>query len=194
MPEKYQGHASQEPQTHVFPHQLSMLLEWPWRRLVLSPQTLADPLPLTGVHRVLEVGAGSGYYSAAVAARLPPGTLTATDLQPEMLRKVRVKTPDGSSVRVRLVAADARALPFRDEAFDVMFLVTVIGEIPEPATFLRDAHRVIATRGFLSISEHLPDPDFISARRLRSMITTAGFEFVETHGRWWSYTSTFKKT
>jgi len=51
----------------VFPHEMSFLLELGWRNLVLSPRRLAARLPLTTASRVLEVGAGPGFYSAEVA-------------------------------------------------------------------------------------------------------------------------------
>lgn len=55
----------------VFPHQFSWLIDNPLRRLVLSPETLAKRLPLSDSSRILELGPGSGYFSAALAARVP---------------------------------------------------------------------------------------------------------------------------
>src|SRR5918993_186638 len=75
----------------VFPHEMSFLLDLPWRNVMLSPRRLAARLPLTAASRVLEVGAGSGFYSAEVARAIPNGRLELLDLQPEMLRKARRK-------------------------------------------------------------------------------------------------------
>ena len=47
--------------------------------------------------------------------------------------------------------------------------------------------------GFLSISEQLPDPDYVPRARLRRSCEDAGFTFLRTVGPWWSYTSTFRR-
>ena len=74
-----------------FPHQLSCLIDNPLRRLLLTPAQLANRLPLTESSHVLEVGPGSGYFSAELARRVPQGRLELLDLQPEMLAKARRK-------------------------------------------------------------------------------------------------------
>ncbi len=79
----------------VFPHQFSWLIDNPLRRLVLSPDTLAKRLPLSDSSRILELGPGSGYCSAALAARVPRGRLELFDLQPEMLAKAERKLRAG---------------------------------------------------------------------------------------------------
>jgi ubiquinone/menaquinone biosynthesis C-methylase UbiE len=177
----------------VFPYAASWLLDLRWRNWLLAPAALVARLPLASARHALEVGAGSGFYSAAVARSAPRGSLTLLDLQPEMLHKARQKMPPRSLVLVHCAAADARFLPFRDGAFDLVFLVTVLGEIPDPPAFLREAHRVLTDNGVLTVGEHLPDPDFITASRLALLAASNGFEPVETHGRWWSYTVTFRK-
>lgn len=75
----------------VFPHQLSWLLDNPLRRLFLSPHDLADHLALSETSRVLELGPGPGYFSAALAKRVPRGELALLDIQPQMLEKAKRK-------------------------------------------------------------------------------------------------------
>lgn len=99
--------------------------------------------------RVLEVGSGAAQCSRWLAAH---GALpVATDVSAGMLRaaaaldrdRARAGSPDagpvaGRATAVPLVQADARALPFPDAAFDVVF--TAYGAIP----FVPDARRVHA--------------------------------------------------
>lgn len=178
----------------VFPQEMSFLLELPWRRAVLSPRKLAGRLPLSAAHRVLEVGAGSGFYSAEVARALPGGLLVLSDLQPEMLKKARRKLEAADLSNVAYVAADAGRLPFAEDSFDLLFLVAVLGEIAERGAFLGEARRVLKPGGHLSVSEHLPDPDFSTCARVRSLVAGAGFEFLGRSGVGWSYTANFVKT
>ena len=71
----------------VFPPEMSFFLELPWRNIILSPEKLVSRLALTSTSQVLEVGAGSGFYSAEVAGKVSAGHLVLLDLQAEMLKK-----------------------------------------------------------------------------------------------------------
>lgn len=177
----------------VFPHEMSFFLDLPWRNLLLPPQKLVARLGLTDASRVLEVGAGSGFYSVAVARRISAGHLELLDLQPEMLQKARRKLEAAGLFNVGYTLADARLLPLAADSFDVIFLVAVLGEIADQRAFLGDARRVLKAGGILSVSEHLPDPDFSTHAKVRSLVEKEGFEFVERHGAKWSYTLNFKK-
>jgi ubiquinone/menaquinone biosynthesis C-methylase UbiE len=177
----------------VFPHEMSFLLELGWRNLVLSPRRLAARLPLTTASRVLEVGAGPGFYSAEVARLVPGGRLELLDLQPEMLGKARRKLEIEGLTNVGYTVADAGQLPFGDDAFDLIFLVAVPGEMADRGAFLGEARRVLRSGGALSISEHLPDPDFSPCARVKSLVEAAGFEFMGRGGSRWSYTANFWK-
>lgn len=177
----------------VFPHQMAFFLELPWRRLVLSPRQLADRLRLEPDARVLEVGAGSGFYSVEVARRLPAGWLDLLDVQPEMLEKARRKLADAGIAHVGFHASDAAGLPFADGSFEVVYLVTVLGEIASRDAFLDETRRVLRPGGVLSVSEHLPDPDFLSAATVRALGGAHGFELVRRDGPAWSHTVTLRR-
>lgn len=177
----------------VFPHELSFIIDNPIRSLLLSPSQLASRLPLRNAARVLEVGAGSGFYSAAVARRIPHGHLELLDLQPEMLDKARRNLAIKELNNVGYTLADAATLPFEKNSFDVIFLVTVFGEIAERQAFLQEARRVLKFGGVLSISEHLPDPDFSSFGKVKTLVEREGFVFSVQYGAAWNYTANFSK-
>jgi ubiquinone/menaquinone biosynthesis C-methylase UbiE len=177
----------------VFPHEMSFFLELPWRNVVLSPQKLASRLALTPTSYVLEVGAGSGFYSVEVASRISEGQLALLDLQPEMLKKARPKLEAKRLSNVGYTLADAGHLPFKENSFDALFLVAVLGEIANQKAFLIEAHRVLKPGGILSISEHLPDPDFSPFDKVKSLVEGEDFELFERYGGRWSYTANFRK-
>lgn len=177
----------------VFPHEVSFVLELPLRNLLLSPRKLTDRLPLAATSRVLEVGAGSGFYSVEVARSVPCGRLELLDLQPEMLRKAKLKLEAARLCNVGFTVADAGRLPFEENTFDVVYLVTVLGEVADRTGFLKEAYRVLKTNGTLSVSEHLPDPDFLSLADLTLLVEREGFELSVRHGVKWNYTANFGK-
>ncbi len=83
--------------------------------------------------RVLEVGAGAAQCSRWLTAQ--GARAVATDVSSGMLAQAR-RLSDRTGAVVPLVQADARALPFADATFDVVF--TAYGAIP----FVADAHRI----------------------------------------------------
>lgn len=177
----------------VFPHELAFLIDNPARRLLLSPARLADRLPLTDFSCVLEVGAGSGFYSAEVARRISRGHLVLLDLQTEMLVKAKPKLAADGLNNVGYIVADAGALPFKENTFDVIYLVTVFGEITNQQFFLTEARRVLKSGGTLSVSEHYPDPDFSSFYKIKLLLEEKDFEFSTRYGVAWNYTANFSK-
>jgi ubiquinone/menaquinone biosynthesis C-methylase UbiE len=175
----------------VFPHEMSFFLDLPWRNLVLSPRKLVARLALSPTSHVLEVGAGSGFYSVEVARRVSAGHLELLDLQPEMLAKAQRKLNAKGLSNVGYTLADAGRLPFPADSFDVIFLVAVFGEIANRKAFLNEAHRVLKPAGILSVSEHLPDPDFSPFAKLKTLVETEGFRLSTHHGARLSYTANF---
>ena len=176
----------------VYPHQFAWVLELPWRRLVLSPELLASRLPLRPDSSVLELGPGSGYYSVEVARRIPVGRLELFDLQPEMLDRCRAKCAAAGLTNVGYTVGDAAALPFADGRFDLVYMVTVFGEVREQDACLRSVRRVLRPGGVLSISEHLPDPDFTPLGALRRRAERHGFVLERRHGSRLAFTASFR--
>ena len=67
---------------------------------------------------VLETAAGTGVLTRAMASRLPPqARIVATDLNQPMLNHAQSQSHDG---RITWRQADALALPFQDQSFDVV--------------------------------------------------------------------------
>ncbi|MFH1943161.1 MAG: class I SAM-dependent methyltransferase [bacterium] len=175
------------------PHQFSFILVHPLRKLWLSPTRLSDRLHLSKSSLVLEIGPGPGFFSVEVAQCIPEGHLALFDIQKEMLKKVRRKLVKAELENVSFVQGDACGLPYEASVFDVAFLITVLGEVPDAPVCLREIHRVLRTGGLLSISEQCPDPDFISINLVRQLTENEGFTFIENYGRRWNFTANFRK-
>jgi ubiquinone/menaquinone biosynthesis C-methylase UbiE len=134
---------------------------------------------------VCEVGVGGGYYARALAPVV--WRYLGIDLQLAMLRRLRAM-----EAQVCLVQADGSALPLPAESVDVVVVVTVLGEIPQPEAAVAEIARILRPGGTLSVSEHVPDPDYVPFAQLRSLCTSAGLELVSRHGPVW-YTANFRK-
>lgn len=177
----------------VYPHEAARGLLNPLRRLLQSPGKIAGRLHLREDSRVLELGCGPGYFSIEVSKRLPVGHLYLFDLQAEMIKMARARLREAGRRNVSFVQGDALRLPFRDGYFDVVFLVTVLGEVGDPVRCLREVSRVLAPGGLVSISEVRGDADFISFRDLRSYATNARLRFERKYGFGLNYTANYRR-
>ena len=162
----------------------------PGRRLVAGTERILGAFGLRAGERALEIGPGTGFYSLGAARRLgPSGRLICLDIQPEMLRETRRRIA-GAHLGADFVQADACALPLRSASLDHVYLITVLGEVPDRRAALAEIKRVLRPAGHLSISEQFPDPDFVTRRTLRRELRAAGFVGEATKGRL-VYTSTW---
>jgi ubiquinone/menaquinone biosynthesis C-methylase UbiE len=177
----------------TYPHQLAFLLEFGLRRFILSPERLVERLELDEAARVLELGPGPGYFSRAVARRVPRGYLLLVDLQSEMLQKARAKLAKSGLVNLGFVQADGTALPVPSSAWDCVFLVTVLGEVSDSRSCLREIYRVLRPGGLLSLTEQPGDPDFIALPDARRLVEGVGFRLEKVSGRGKNYTASFRK-
>jgi len=175
------------------PHQLAFLLEFGFRRFILSPERLVERLALEEAARVLELGSGPGYFSMSVARRVSRGYLLLVDLQSEMLQKARRKLARAGLGNVGFVQADGVALPVPGGAWDCVFLVAVLGEVSDRRSCVREIHRVLRPGGLLSLTEQPGDPDFIPLPEARELVEGMGFHFEKAYGRSKNYTASFRK-
>lgn len=141
---------------------------------------------------MLEIGPGVGYHSAEAVRRIGNlGRLTCLDIQKEMLEEVRRRLSDSGGSEASFIQASATHLPLSAGSVDHVFLITVLGEIPDRPAALAEIRRVLRSGGRLSVSEQLPDPDFIAPRALRRLLSAAGFIEEATRG-FVVYTSTWR--
>jgi len=175
----------------TYPHELAFLLMLPFRKLILSPEQLVARLHLHENSRVLELGPGPGFFSVRVASSLPRGHLYLADLQIEMLRKARARLARSGVSNASFVQASAGALPFAPGKLDVVFLVAVLGEVPDPAACVASIGQVLRFGGILSITELPGDPDALSESQVAELACARGFERAETYPIRGGFTANF---
>ena len=120
----------------------------PWRwfaRRVVLPWALQGTEPHGDV---LEIGAGSGAMAAELLRAHPGVSLTATDIDEEMVAAARARlTPFADRVDAR--QADATALPFGDDTFDAVLSWIMLHHTVEWEKALAEAIRVSRPGGIV---------------------------------------------
>jgi len=97
--------------------------------------------------RVLEIAAGTGVLTAELLAALPDAHVTATDLNEPMVRYGAGQAPGADWQQ-----ADAQALPFDDEQFDLVACQFGVMFFPDKPGAFAEIRRVLTADGRLLMS------------------------------------------
>jgi SAM-dependent methyltransferase len=130
--------------------------------LIFEPYAadLARRLASRKVSDVLEVAAGTGVVTRALAASLPANVaIVATDLNQAMLDQA-AKVPISRPVEWR--QADAMQLPFRDASFDAVVCQFGAMFFPDRPRAFAEAHRVLRPGGvfLFNVWDRIEENDF----------------------------------
>ena len=177
----------------VFPYQFAFTLLIPLRNLFLSPKKLIKRLSLAPDAMVLEVGCGPGYFSVPVATHLTGGRLVLADIQQEMLDYAARRINKKGLTNCEYYLCDGAHFTQDDCSFDVIYMITVLGEIENKALYLKAFYRLLKPGGILSFSEQAGDPDKLSKAEIKSLLADTGFEFQQDFGNDRNFTINFVK-
>jgi len=146
---------------------------------------------------VLDLGCGNGAFTTSVARVVgEKGKVYAVDIQPKMLKQLERKLakPENRDItNIELKETSAYDLPFEDEAIDLVYMVTVLPEIPDRGRALRETRRVLKPGEILAVTELLIDTDYPLRSTTVKICQNEGFVLDELSGNLWNYTARFKK-
>jgi arsenite methyltransferase len=104
--------------------------------------------------RVLDLGCGAGTDSLVAAQMVgAAGRVTGIDMTPEMLAKARAAAAELGAANVEFVEGEIEALPFPDEAFDVVISNGVVDLVPDKDAVFDEIYRVLAPGGRIQIAD-----------------------------------------
>ena len=169
-------------------------LESPFYYQITGTEKTLERIGLKSGQRVLEIGPGPGRLLIPAAQRvLPGGEVVGIDIQPGMIERLKERAKSGNITNLTAILGDA-TIPIMPEAsFDVPFLVTTLGEIPDRAAAIVQCFRALKSGGVLSISEMLPDPHYQSKATVKRLAEAAGFQLQSVIGGMWLFTANFVK-
>lgn len=118
-----------------------------------------------GFESVLEIGAGTGYFSLNLAAAGVIGELTCTDISTGMLEVLERNAGRLGLEAVSAVQADAESLPFPDESFDLLIGHAVLHHLPDLDRAFAEFRRVLRPGGRILFAG---EPSFLGDRIARA--------------------------
>jgi ubiquinone/menaquinone biosynthesis C-methylase UbiE len=152
------------------------LLDNPLTEQIAGVEKIARLVDIRPGMYVLDVGCGPGRLTIPLAKVVgDSGEVWGVDIQDEMLDIARQKADREQVKNVHLVhmAIDQGQLP--GEKFDRAIMITVLGEIPDKQSALREIYHSLKPGGILSITELILDPHFTSQAKAAGLMQAAGF-------------------
>ena len=158
------------------PAWLSILLENPYMNRVAGAAALIERAGVTPGMTVLDAGCGPGRLAIPLAQCVgSSGRVVALDIQPQMLARAREKAAVAGLDNIEFIETGLGDGRLPENTFDRVFLVTVLGEIPNREAALAEIYLALKPGGILSLTEALPDPHFQTQRAVRQMANRSGF-------------------
>lgn len=143
---------------------------------------------------VLDAGCGPGRITIPAATKVgPEGEVVALDLQKGMLERVQEKAKAANLENIKYLQAGLGDRKLERNQFDRALLITVLGEIPNQESALKEIFDALKPKGILSITEIIFDPDFLRRSTVRRLAKVVGFQEKENFGNCIAYTINFEK-
>jgi ubiquinone/menaquinone biosynthesis C-methylase UbiE len=172
----------------AIPYGWTWLLENPLRQIYRNPERTADQCGIRPTDTVLEIGCGSGLFTRALATRC--AKLISQDLEPRYVDEARAKTTD--LTHVEFLAVDVCKLELEHIA-DVIVLISVLPEIPEPIRALEACVRALKPGGQIIISQELFEPEYVTRSQTDAWARAAGLEAGVREGNFWLYLNRYTR-
>jgi SAM-dependent methyltransferase len=122
--------------------------------LQIVGELLNEAADVRAIHRVLDVAAGNGNATLAAARRF--ASVTSTDYVPALLERGRRRADAEGFANITFDVADAEALPYRDESFDVVLSTFGVMFAPDHQRAASELMRVCSVGGRIGLANWTP--------------------------------------
>ena len=174
--------------SHVMGHLGAGWLERPERERQERTDLLIAGLSLSEDFVVADIGAGTGYFTFPVAARVPQGKVFAVDIQPEMLALMEQRKARENVDNVETVLGEADDPQLPDNEIDLAFIVDAYHEFSFPREMGERLKASLKPGGQLVLVEYRAEDPRVPIKRLHKMsevqvkqeMTAIGLDWVRT--------------
>lgn len=143
---------------------------------------------------IIDIGCGPGRLTIPAArATGDAGRVKAVDIQAAMLERAKVKAAAAHLQNIEFLCSGIGEDTLGHNEFDRALLVTVLGEIPDRRTAMKEIFAALKPGGLLSITEVIFDPHFQRRQTVTQLAESAGFQEKAFYGNAIAYTMHVEK-
>jgi len=163
---------------------------------------LVKNLPLKPTDAVADIGAGTGYFSFRLAAKVPQGKVYAVDIQQEMLDIIDARKKAGNISNVISVLGTESDPVLPQNTLDWILMVDAYHEFAYPQEMGQAMARALKPGGKIALVEYRAEDDSVPIKRLHKMsqaqakkeMAALGLVWVETKNMLpWQHLMFFEK-
>ena len=166
-------------------------LERPQREREERTDLLVDNLNLQPSDQVVDLGAGSGYFTFRIAPRVPQGKVYAVDISKEMLGIVRAKMKKLNFENVIPVHSTITDLKVESGTIDCIIVVDAYHEFSHPLEMGKSIFEALKPGGKLALIEYRLEDPLVPIKRLHKMSQKQAIKELSATGLKWVKTLDF---
>lgn len=173
-------------QDHNFLNKIAFL-DSRQREYLISPETLISQMPIQKNHTILDVGAGSGFFTIPMA-ECTSSTVYALDPDRRMLNVIEEKAKGKSITNIELFQDFIESISIQNNSVDFAMASLILHEVSSLTKSLSNIFEVLKTGGHLLCLEYEKDDLIIegppmtiriSSDELEKILITTGFKIVK---------------
>ena len=175
----------------VMGHRAAAWLNRPERIQEEMPDTVVENMNLEPNEVVADIGAGSGYFSFRIAAKVPEGKVLAVDIQPEMLELIEAQMGQQGVTNIEgvLGAVDNPNLPAN--SIDAAIMVDAYHEFSHPFEMIDGIYQALRPGGRIFLIEYRGEDASVPIRPLHKMTEEQVVREMSVFGLDWTDTLDF---
>jgi SAM-dependent methyltransferase len=139
---------------HVMGASGSAWLERDSRNREENTNLAIEKINVTANAVVADIGAGTGYYSFKLSAKVPQGTVYAVEIQEEMIQYLQNKKSSLKDSIVEIIKGSDRSPNLPDNSIDLAIMVDVYHELEFPQEMLQAIRKSLKRDGKLLLIEY----------------------------------------
>lgn len=126
-------------------------------------------MPFTASSRVADIGAGTGYYSFMIAAKVPEGRVYSVEIQDELIDTLHERIKAKGVKNMEVVKGSIRSCNLPENSIDVALMVDVYHELAFPVEVLKDIRRSLTKEGKLVLLEYKGEDPAVAIKEHHKM-------------------------